>query len=398
MRELVKRIVQLIEEVLIWIGLLDERSHTVLLVGVGTPYGNHTTELYRLRVGGIRPRWLRGTGHFEPGPNLVHARHSHTATRLADGRVLVTGGFETGAVTDTAEIYDPATGAFAMTPGLMTVARANHTATELFDGKVLITGGHGFDGVAVASAEIFDPATGTFAATSGPMTTPRRRHTALAIIAERVLIVGGYDQADAPLASAEWFDVATSTFSPATPATPGTPRADHGAARSYTGSARAFLAGGTGADEQVLASAENFKQADDSAAGQFVFTPTPMATPRRYHTVTNLTVPATTLPDSDYRILIAGGTNNQGAALDTAELFDPLAETFTPVGNMGVPRKNHTATLLPNGWVLIAGGEDDNGHLNSAEIYDPIRQEFLFTDGPMLVARTLHTGTPLYRY
>jgi hypothetical protein len=79
---------------------------------------------------------------------------------------------------------------------------------------------------------------------------------------------------------------------------------------------------------------------------------------------------ATLLPDG--RVLMAGGGNS--VLLAGAELYDPKTGTFSETGSLITPRYKHTAGLLPGGRVLIAGGSDQrdwNGNLSSAEVYDP---------------------------
>ncbi|MHB9140008.1 MAG: Kelch repeat-containing protein, partial [Victivallaceae bacterium] len=98
---------------------------------------------------------------------------------------------------------------------------------------------------------------------------------------------------------------------------------------------------------------------------------------------------ATLLPNG--KILVAGGYN--GASISLAELYDPATKTFSATGSMSSAREGHSATLLPNGKVLVAGGSGA-GILSSAELYDPAAGTFSAT-GSMSSARTAHTATLL---
>src|SRR5882672_576034 len=85
---------------------------------------------------------------------------------------------------------------------------------------------------------------------------------------------------------------------------------------------------------------------------------------------------ATLLPN--HKVLIAGGMERNGVWLDSAELYDPASGRFTAADKMSSRRAGATATLLPNGKVLIAGGNDGSGgSLASAEIYDPAMNAFV---------------------
>ena len=70
------------------------------------------------------------------------------------------------------------------------------------------------------------------------------------------------------------------------------------------------------------------------------------------------------------RVLVAGGHDSNGR-LSSAELFDPASGTWSLAGNMSAHRESHTATLLPNGKVLITGGNTDSSISQGAELYDP---------------------------
>jgi hypothetical protein len=82
-------------------------------------------------------------------------RYYPTASVLADGLILVAGGYDDSGPTASAELYDPKTGEFT-DAGSMTDSRARHTATVLTDGRVLLVGGR-TDSDSVASAELYQP-------------------------------------------------------------------------------------------------------------------------------------------------------------------------------------------------------------------------------------------------
>jgi hypothetical protein len=123
-----------------------------------------------------------------------------------------------------------------------------------------------------------------------------------------------------------------------------------------------------------LSSAEVY----DAGAGTFAATGR-MSLTRVFHTATLL---------GNGKVLVAGG---HGAS---AELYDPTSGKFAATGSMSVGRDSHTATLLANGKVLIAGGQNVSGPLATAELYDPNSGTFTAT-GTMTTARTSHTATLL---
>ncbi len=152
-----------------------------------------------------------GTGTFTQTGSMAVGRYLHTATLLQNGKVLIVGGAltSTSEPDATAEVYDPATGIFTMT-GAMKTAREQHTATLLADGRVLIVGGTTSAGVGdpTATAEVYDPSTGSFSVT-GSMAEARTYHTASLLPSGKVLVAGGGDENS----TAEVYDPATGTFS-----------------------------------------------------------------------------------------------------------------------------------------------------------------------------------------
>ena len=120
------------------------------------------------------------------------------------------------------------------------------------------------------------------------------------------------------------------------------------------------------------------------ASGVFIQTGG-LATARYSHT-------ATLLPNG--KTLVAGGIANSGGSLASAELYDPASGMWTATGSLVNARDSHTATLLPNGKVLIAGGVGTGGSLASAELYNPASGTWMAT-GSLASARYYFTMTLL---
>jgi hypothetical protein len=156
------------------------------------------------------------TGTFTTTGNMTTGRSSQTATLLNDGKVLLTGGNlgHWGAVLASAELYDPMTGTFTAT-GSMTVGRELSQAILLKNGKVLIAGGWTLNSstppYGTDTADLYDPATGTFTPT-GRLTSVRHAHTGTLLSNGKVLIVGGGIDPGVVLPSAEIYDPTLGTF------------------------------------------------------------------------------------------------------------------------------------------------------------------------------------------
>jgi hypothetical protein len=312
---------------------------------------------------------------------MVTPHAFHTATRLADGRVLVAGGLVNdrvdGKVSAAAEVYDSGSGSWTVT-GRMTVARWGHTATLLPDGRVLVAGSYRNSAGSLASAELYDPTSGRWAAT-GSMNAGRGGHTTTLLPDGRVLVVGGGAE-DTELeggprsATAELYDPRSGEWT----ATGSMTEARKGFTATLLPDGRVLVAGGDGG----YTAAELY----DPGTGIWTATGT-MAEGRFGHTATLL---------GDGTVLVTGGCacSEMPPALASAELYDPVAGAWTATGSMADDRFGHTATLLADGNVLVVNnGLLDDGPA-SADLYDPGSGHWTPTASPAM-ARYGHTATLL---
>ena len=327
--------------------------------------------------------------HWAPTGSLNVARSFHSATLLQDGRVLVAGGRGFG-VLDSAELYDPATGTWSLT-GRMSMPRVGHTATLLSDGRVLVAGGDTSEAPATfgrtGTAELYDPSTGLWQPT-GSMTAVRSGHSATLLQDGRVLVAGGFNSNT--LGSAELYDPITNTWSAT--GTLNVSRYWHSATLLQDG--RVLVARGTNDGDltSTLSSAELY----DPLSGEWSLVADDPGWGSVSHT-------ATLLPDG--KVLVTGGnTGGIGGdgVLAVSEQFDPATETWTRGGDLLAPRYGHTATLLPSGDVLVSGGQSQVSHYptlqyvtyGSTERFDP-GTALWGSDANLNAARGGHTATLL---
>jgi N-acetylneuraminic acid mutarotase len=260
----------------------------------------------------------------------------------------------------------------------MHTSRAAHTATLLPNGNVLVAGGsvvQYFD--YTSRAELYDTATGLWKNT-GWLNIGRMTHTATLLQNGKVLVAGGYGSTGS-LDSAELYNPATQTWSPA--------KSLHESRYLHTATllqdGRVLVVGGF--NETNLTSAELYNSVTRS------WTRTGSLNTARYgHSATLL---------SNGKVLVAGGAVTYiGYApipLSSAELYDPRANRWFETGSMTTARWQHTATLLPNGEVLVVGGRnlsDTNSIGRTAELYNPFTGQWRPTN-PMEFARYLHAAT-----
>lgn len=395
---------------------------------------------------------------------------------LANGKVLLTGG-QAGILTfarNGAELFDPATGNWTATGG-MNFGRSDHSMTLLPNGKVLAAGGINRMEQPVVT-ELYDPETGQWTRT-GSLRVPRYRHCAAYLPNGRVLVAGG--TAETSLSSftltsrtAELYDPVTGTwgFAEASNYSHSSPQgqvvqlsdgrvlfANSGELYDFNTGRWTFVGRPLSAGQSRIIALPNGKAlltgGSNSRALRLVQLFDPALSPVQIPGQWSLASPygaglehaATALPDGKVlvtggavpsavtgtflaqasarvfdaktgwqtvnnlafarhrhsstlmpngQVLVTGGESITNTALSSVELFNPTTNVWNNAASLSVPRRWHQAVLLANGKVLVAGGSNDSSMLSDAELYDPAMDRWTNT-GAMNVARRFHTLTAL---
>jgi N-acetylneuraminic acid mutarotase len=326
------------------------------------------------------------SGTWSSTGTMISARDGHTATILANGKILAAGGTNNGVALTSAELYNPAAGTWAST-GSMHLGRTLARAVLFSNGTVLVVGGCINDCLSATtnSAELYNPNSGTFT-TTGSMVQARAEFAITLLANGQVLVAGGCTAYDANGCSsttnkAEIYNPATGKWT----ATTALRAARHAMNATLLSSGKVLVAGGATAASDALNSTE-------------IYDPT-----AKTWTLGNKMVQAR----SDYasimlgtgKILFIGGENINGVSISNSELYNPSTGTFAATGNMTATREEHTAVLLANGNVLVSGGNKKTlttqTPLASAELYNPTTGKWTAT-GSMSSARAGHTSTVLH--
>ena len=403
------------------------------------------------------------TATFTPTGSMGAPRYLHSAAVLSDGTVLIVGGSDGSTALTSTEIYTPSTGQFA--PNWTTsVARVWTVATTLSDGSVFVSGGEGITSAnqPLASAEVYPPPSSSNATKAAqfvvnnplpaiigvsPSSAPSGTQVTITgsnFVSSSELMVNGLavpSYGDISQPGKIWFypsvvgpnSVAVNNPSPGggisnsasfnvtvnVQVTPARALWNPGSSNQFSAtvlgatnqnvswSVKEGTAGGTITGRGVYTAssvAGTFhviatSQADQTqsatatvivgpGAGQMVAGPQ-MTIGRSEHTATLLL---------NGKVLIAGG--DMASSSSTAEIYNPAANTFTSTGSMSVPRYTHTATLLKSGKVLVLGGFDYNSNNSTspspgAELYDPATGTFSSAGSMINPSRGTCTSTIL---
>jgi hypothetical protein len=345
------------------VGIVDANNNgggnDVLVAGGGTGTLTGATGL------ASSERWDFRRMRVQPGPSMGTARALHLAVRLNDNRVLVIGGADqTGATLASCELYDPNTNSFAPT-GSMGTPRVLHAACRLADGRVMVAGGTSTlqpDVVAAISAtlssvEIWDPATGTWSGANA--IGGNRLAPALTLLSTGQVMVSGGVQVGflfgLPISAAS--TTATQRWNPATGAwgsgaAMAQGRAGHHYNQVTLADGRVLMTGGVNVPSLLNATAAA------PINGAELYNPTTntwqtvnMPNARALHSANRL---------ADGRVVVCGGaqgTLTAPSSIPNVDVFSPATNAWTPAPNLTGPRASHVGELLPDGTLVLLGGQ-----------------------------------------
>ncbi|MCC7061895.1 MAG: hypothetical protein IT456_03765 [Planctomycetes bacterium] len=311
----------------------------------------------------------------QAGPNMTVARALHLGIELNDGRVLMIGGADaTGTVLASCELYSPTTNSFTAT-GSMATARVLHAACRLADGRVMVAGGTSSlvdTTTAITSTlnsvEIWNPTTGQW--TAGPNLGGRRLAPALTLLStNQVMVSGGVEvgflfgipiSAVSTTAVQRWNPASPNAWSSGAAMSQG--RAGHQYNQVTLNDGRVLMTGGTlvpnllgAANATPISGAELYNPTTNTWATAN------MNTPRALHSATKL---------SDGRVVVCGGaqgTLTTPVSIDGVEVFNPATNGWTGLAPLTAPRAGQSAALLPDGTVVLFGGQGATATVNTIE-------------------------------
>ncbi len=287
-------------------------------------------------------------------PAAAIRRVSHTATLLPNGDLLIAGGVNESGTTLASSDIVAASGPFINPTGTMNFARSSHTATLMTNGCVLVIGGNSAASDAAAPsaenrAEIYNPAAGSWT-NLGALGTARYNHTATLLNDGKVLICGGQDASGNAISACDLYTPnAACTVAGTISATPSLLQARYNHTAVLLKDGKVWFAGGRNpaATGVYLPTSERY----DPGSGVFQ-SASPLIEARSQHTATLM---------GDGKVLVAGGFNlrdviaNKGIT-ESAEIFDPVSNSVTPAAAMTARRHAHAASLSANGTVDVFGG------------------------------------------
>lgn len=332
---------------------------------------------------------VTGRGAWSSAATIPGARHYAQLTTLANGKLLVTGGIIGASYSNSAHLYDPATGTWSLAAPMLW-PRAEHAAVRLQDGRVLVVGGQSAVSTSLAEAELYDPVANTWTAT-GSMAAGRTNATATLLGDGSVLIAGGYHHSPGStfLATVERWHPTPGTWAAEPPMT--STRAQHAAALlpdgqtwllaggvnsgGFVTSAELYRVDGSGSTAVAYGVSGNVHQAVNLDDGSVLVTSDGSNVARRFDPATSTWRSSTQVSTrsqpilirlADGRVLAAGGNG-----LNSAEIYNPDHNRWTPAATMAFARHAAVAGLLGDGSVLAVSGTSTAGNVNATERYTP---------------------------
>ncbi len=305
----------------------------------------------------------------------------HTSTYISqDNSVLIAGGLNGATVLISTDKYISSTGCF-QTGITMPRERRSHTADILpaFPNYILFGGGVGTTTIWNVS-DLVSPITGDTLTLS--LTTIRYAHASAIFGSSQLIVIGGINSIGQLNTADAMFSGSTSTFF-STTNTMNVSRSDHTATRLGNNSGIVLVAGGR-------AGSTYYPYTELYYGASNVFFPLgsggTMPTARAYHT-------ATYLPSFN-KVLITGGHYSPWDNQNTIILFDAATLSFTTLtSTMSSKRSWHTATLLPNGKILVVGGSNNVIIVPSCDLIDPANNYLTVPAANLSMGRYQHTAT-----